>query len=1164
MKHTSKTIQLFNRNYLKVFLFSLTLTLIIQSTLTAQTPAENDRIGWSSDGNLADEDDWAATPMALAIFAKMGWQDKLVIFDYNNRLDRSHAWKEAENYESTIGGAQRFGFNETVFFNDQTQLEDTIEHAKNEINKSHEGSKFWYVQAGPFEVAYQALLRADPEKRKYCILVSHSEVNEKPGKWKLEDGTPAHGKDDCVALGATYFFTTNQYKEKFGGKTYKRWDLVDWMTSSCDEYKWVHSRFLATAKHKDGGLDASDGGMAYALATGDLDGNFKKLQSFLGSDWRKPTTDIQKISIVLDSNDQIATSKQVAWAVDDLQQSLKNKSILTSTYSSIEKAPETELTIIVAGSKNDLAQKILKSSKVSISDSPESLALVEGMSSDRKVLLACGSDEKGLMYAILELADRIQCGIPPSEALKVSKPIAEKPAIKIRSIYRTFTSEVTDTIWYNDRQFWKSYLSELAKQRINRFSLTLGMGYNKPKGMKDAYMFFAYPFFLDVPGYDVRAVNLSDKERDRNLEMLKFISEEATARGLEFQLGLWSHGRDWENSENTNYPLAGLNAKNHGPYCRDALALLLKTCPSISGITFRVHDESGVPDGEHEFWRVVFDAFNEVGRPVEIDMHGKGLTKDHLDWARETGMPVVASPKMVGEHMGLGYHPADIRQADRGKVSEYVEPAVGVHPTERKFTRAGYADFLAEDRDWGVLHRIWPGTNVLLLAGDPALSASYARNTAMLGTIGVERVDPLGFKGRKGSGYPGGRCGYSDKTLEPTYDFHKFLYTYRTWGRLLYNPDTDPDVWQRFMRSKFGEAAKPMEIALANSSRVVHLITTAHGPATDCTRFWPEMYTNQPIVNESDEAIFFDNFPKPKVFGNVSPHDSQLFSKINEFSSALLQCKDLPKYSPLVVAQWLEDIVDTATLNLNKATSLIADKSDVDFRRFSEDIKIQCGTAKFFANKLRAAVLWHLYQDSRDTNALVEAIKYYIIAHDAWVKMAEDAKLVYVEDVSFGDWETQSGHWMNRIPRIDADIFDMKAELAKVANKINNSSLPDNVSSAIQRVKSSAKLPNMMGQHTPAENFQPGKSIKIELKLAGEAERVNLHYRHVNQAVAWQVIAMDKKGDECQAVIPAEYTQTRYPMEYYFSIDMGEAGKAIYPGLDENLAGIPYYVLHQK
>jgi len=256
---------------------------------TAPIPAENDRVGWSSDGNLADPDDWAATAMALAIFAKQGWQDKLVHFDYNNRLDRSLEWKEAENYESTIGGARRFQFNKAVFFDDQRALEAAIEHAKQEINNSHEGSKFWYVMAGPFEVAYQALLRANPEKRQYCILVSHSPVNEQPAKWKLANGSPSHGKDDCVALGANYFFTTPQYMEKFGGRKFLRWDLVEWMKNSpSEEYQWVHSRFLATAEQKDGGLDASDGGMAFALATGDLDGNFSpKLKDFLGTGWKK-------------------------------------------------------------------------------------------------------------------------------------------------------------------------------------------------------------------------------------------------------------------------------------------------------------------------------------------------------------------------------------------------------------------------------------------------------------------------------------------------------------------------------------------------------------------------------------------------------------------------------------------------------------------------------------------------------------------------------------------------------------------------------------------------------------------------------------------------------------------------------------------------------------
>ena len=1163
-----------------IFVLATVLLITFQNIGAAPFPAENDRIGWSSDGNLADEDDWAATPMALAIFAKMGWQDKLVHFDYNNRLDRSHDWKMEQNYESTIGGAKRFDFNLEVFFDDYKELEAAIEHAKEEINKSHEGSKFWYVMAGPFEVAYQALIRAEPEKRKYCILVSHSEVNEKADKWKLEDGSPSHGMEDCVALGATYFFTTNQYMEKFGGRRFKRWDLVEWMKNSpSKEYRWVHSRFMETAKHKDGGLDASDGGMAFVLATGDLDGNFSpKLKDLLGTDWKEISADksekdsakkpalnekkiAQNVSIIIDNDDEITSSTPVTWAIDQLQESLNQKGVKVSTYPTVDAAPENDLIIMLAGSKNALSQKIQKSNKISVADAPESLVLTQGDISGKKVLLASGSDPTGLMYAIQELTDRIQCGIPPSDALTVVKPIVEKPAIKVRSIYRTFTSDVTDKEWYNSKEFWRSYLSELAKHRINRFSLALGMGYNKPKGMKDSYLFFPYPFLLDVPGYDVRAVNLPDGERDSNLEMLKFIGEETVAHGLQFQLGLWSHGRDWPNSDNVNYPLEGLTAENHGPYCRDALAMLLKACPTISGVTFRVHDESGVPEGEDEFWQVVFEAFKDVGRPVEIDMHGKKLLQEHIDWALETGMPVVVSPKMVGEHMGLGYHPTDIRQGDKGRVKDYIEPSSGVHLTARQFTRAGYGDFLPKDREWGVLHRIWPGTNVLLLGGDPFLAAGYGRSTKMLGTLGIERVDPLGFKGRKGSGYPSGRCGYADKSLEPEWDFQKFLYTYRVWGRLLYNPDTDPDVWQRFLRSKFGAAAQPMEIALANSSRVVHLITTAHGPATDCTRFWPEIYTNQPIVNESDEAIFSDN-TSPKVFGNVSPHDPQLFSKMNEFAAALLKGEELPKYSPLLVAQWLDDMAMTAIRQLSTAEFLVGDRSDIEFRRFSEDIKIQCGTAKFFANKMRAAVLWHLYEGSGDKAALVEAIAHYTLARDSWVKMAENAKLIYVENVSFGDWETQSGHWIKRIPRIDSDIADMKEVLAKA--QAENPTQQKSIGAAIRKVNSLPKFPRMKCQHTPVSTFVPGEVMKIALELKGEAKGVDLYYRHVNQAVAWQVIPMDKTGKECEAVIPAEYTKTRYPMSYYFVIDMGKEGKAIFPGLDENLANMPYYVVQQK
>ena len=1117
-----------------------------------------DRIGWSSDGNLADEDDWAATPLALAVFAKMGWQDKLVHFDYNNRLDRSLEWKEAENFESTVGGARRFEFNEDVFFDAQHNLEAAIEHAKEEINKSHEGSKFWYVQAGPFEVAYQALLRADPEKRQYCILVSHSEVNERAGKWKLADGSPSHGKDDCVALGAKYFFTTNQYKEKFGGRTYKRWDLVEWMqTSSSAEYRWVHTRFLATAKHKDGGLDASDGGMAYVLATGDLDGNFSKLRDFLGSDWRTPNAPLAKVSVILGIDDEIAASAPVVWALGELSKALEENGVSVTTHPNIGTASAEGLVLVVASTENYLAQTILGKSQVSLYDSPEALALVEGNDSGRDLLLACGSDARGLGYALLELADRINCGIAPREALSVIEPIVEKPAMKIRSIYRPFASEIEDKSWYNDRAFWEHYLTELATQRVNRFTLALGMAYNNPKNCVDTYFHFAYPFLLDVPGFEVEAVGLPDEEREKNLEMLRYISDAAVERGIDFQLGLWTNAYNFP--ENVNYPIRGLNTEIHADYCREAISIILKECPSISGITYRVHRESGIAEGTEGFWEELFAAHKTAGRSVNIDMHGKSLMQDQLEWAIETGMPVTASPKYLGEHMGLGYHQTDIRRVDKGRATAYVEPTAGVHLTERKFTRAGYGDFMAEDRDWGVLHRIWPGTNVLLLAGDPALAASYGRHSGVFGSEGVERVDPLGFKGRKASGHPGGRCAYLDASLNPQWDFQKSSYTYRVWGRLLYNPDTNPEVWNRFLRGKFGEAGEALGVALANSSRVVHLMTTAHGEATDCTRYWPEIYMNMPIVTESDDITFRDNFP-PRVFGNVSPHDPQIFGKINDFAASLLKGDTVAKYSPLNVAQWLEDLADTATRNLTLAESRVADAGDAEFRRFYHDIKIQCGLARFFSGKIRAGVLWHLYQESDDATAIVEAITHYTAARDAWAAMAEEAQAVYVSDVSFGIWAVERGHWMDRIPAMNADIADMKKELSEAIGIAPQK----DVIKAIQTVNTRPIVPTVQASHKPAAKFEAGKPMKIELKLANEAQRVNLHYRHANQAILWEVMPMQVDGTRCTAVIPAEYTQTRYPMTYYFSVDQGESGQALFPGLDEELAGMPYYVVLQK
>ena len=213
-------------------------------------------------------------------------------------------------------------------------------------------------------------------------------------------------------------------------------------------------------------------------------------------------------------------------------------------------------------------------------------------------------------------------------------------------------------------------------------------------------------------------------------------------------------------------------------------------------------------------------------------MHAKGIDQKMIDVALETGMPVKISPKYWAEHQGMGYHQAAIRELEMPRDGERVEGIFSLSNGSRRFLRYGYGDLFQRGHRYGVLFRMWAGTQRMLLWGDPATAAAYGHASHFCGASGVELCEPLFFKGRQGTGRPGGRCGYADASLNPTGgDWRKYEYSYRVWGRLLYNPNADPDQWRRYLRSTFERAAAPAETALANASRVLPLLTTAHQPS---------------------------------------------------------------------------------------------------------------------------------------------------------------------------------------------------------------------------------------------------------------------------------------------------------------------------------------------
>ena len=855
------------------------------------------------------------------------------------------------------------------------------------------------------------------------------------------------------------------------------------------------------------------------------------------------------VSLVTNPDDPVAGAAPSRWAMAQLQQSLAARGVAAHLRDRVSQAPAGDLCVVAAGAASAVA------AGARIPEVPEALGLLAGKTAGRSVLLAVGRDSRGLVYALLELADRVQFASDPVAALAIPKPVVERPANATRSIARLFCSDVEDKPWFYDREFWQGYLTMLAAQRFNRFNLTLGLGYDGGQGIVESYFYFAYPFLVSVPGYNVRAVNLPDAERDRNLEMLRFIGDQAAARGLEFQLGLWTHAYEWSNSPRVNYPTEGLNSANHAPYCRDALTAVLKACPAIGGLTFRTHGESGVAEGSYDFWQTVFDGAVRSGRRVELDLHPKGIDQKTIDLALATGMPVTLSPKYWAEHRGMPYHQADIREQEMPREGRTGQGLFALSNGERSFLRYGYGDMLREDRRYGVIHRVWPGSQRLLLWGDPVTAAADARAFTFCGSNGAEIMEPLTFKGRKGSGIAGDRCAYADASLRPRWDWEKYEYTYRVTGRLLYNPDSDADVWRRYLRARFPGAEAATEGALASAGRILRIVTTAHLPSGANATYWPEMYLNQPIVDAARRHPYTDT-PAPRVFGNVSPLDPQLFSRINDFTAELLAAERGGKYSPIEVAQWLEDLADASAKNLAEAEARATNKSGAEFRRMSVDVALQIGLGRFFAGKFRSAVLYAIYEKTGDRAALQEALKAYRNARAVWAQLAERAKGVYLPDVTVGDRPSLRGHWLDRLPAFDDDIGDMARRLddAKPA--------PERARQAVAEALGRPRRPSVPCRHTPPAVFHPGQPLELEL-AAPKLVSARMYYRHVNQAERFESAEMQARDNGYRAAIPAGYTQSLYPLQYYFELKSAPDQAWLFPGFAANLSNQPYFVVRR-
>jgi hypothetical protein len=75
--------------------------------------------------------------------------------------------------------------------------------------------------------------------------------------------------------------------------------------------------------------------------------------------------------------------------------------------------------------------------------------------------------------------------------------------------------------------------------------------------------------------------------------------------------------------------------------------------------------------------------------------------------------------------------------------------------------------------------------------------------------------------------------------------------------------------------------------------------------------------------------------------------------------------------------------------------------------------------------------------------------------------------------------------------------------------------------------------------------------------------RVMCYYRHVNQGEHFEAAEMAARGGTHEFAIPASYTESPYPLQYYFRLIESPSRAHLFPGLGPDLTTPPYFVVRR-
>lgn len=581
-------------------------------------------------------------------------------------------------------------------------------------------------------------------------------------------------------------------------------------------------------------------------------------------------------------------------------------------------------------------------------------------------VMVTGGNATGIMYGLLDIKEQLENG-NTKIIEKEESPNLEFRALKFNLPWEAYRSSKTlreHTETCKDTVFWRDFLDMMAENRFNK--LTLWNLHPFSKMVKTD----KYP----------EACDLSDEELIEWQNLWHRLFRMAKDRGIETYMINWNIFVPKSFAEHYNVSDLSKNRNNHygngdtseiiKDYMRESVRKTIDTYPDLTGLGITLGEGmGGMTAEEREEWilETVVEGARQAKRKIKFihrvplsagkssagstDASVEKLTRQTLDTLTCFDGPINIELKFNWSH---GHSSTKLVKVHGGELTDAYW-----NPKPENY----YLAWMIRNEDFFILR--WGQTDFIRehIAENvhPYVNGYY---------IGSETYIPA-------EDYITSLEGASTK-----YAFERQWMFYKTWGHLLYNPNTPDSYFEDAFETRFPNYGKTLFKAQSKVSKVPLIIASYWNARWDFTLYSEGMLG----FNDGSPAVKLLSL---ETLANKEPMDPR-YMGIKDFLNSDKE-ENSDKITPIHLADSLFNFCNTGL----KEVESISPGENVDLLYEKSDIQAWAYLGLYFSNKLKSAVAYQKYINLQDNKFLQESISWLEKATDNWDELVVVTKPVY-------------------------------------------------------------------------------------------------------------------------------------------------------------------------